>query len=126
MYVLGAKSRSNLLGVHPVLVQVVKRAIQITEVDFTVFEGLRNLERQKELVAKGFSKTMNSRHLTGHAVDLVANINGKLSWDEKHYYFINKAMKQAARELGVNIRWGGEFKSFFDGPHFEIDPKVYK
>ena len=69
---LGTRRRARLEGVHPDLVRVVERAIELTEVDFTVLEGLRNVSRQKELVAAGASQTMNSRHLTGHAVDLGA------------------------------------------------------
>lgn len=77
MYKLSKKSLDRMKGVHPDLVKVVKRAIQISEVDFTVTEGLRDIERQRELVKSGASKTMNSRHLTGHAVDLIALKNGQ-------------------------------------------------
>jgi peptidoglycan L-alanyl-D-glutamate endopeptidase CwlK len=63
---------------------------------------------------------MKSKHLTGHAVDLVAIVNGKVSWEKEHYPEIAKAMKKAAADQKVNIRWGGDFKSFFDGPHFEL------
>lgn len=79
-FVLGERSLKNLWGVHPDLVAVVKRAIQITRTDFAVIEGVRTKERQKELVRKGASKTMNSRHLTGHAVDIVPVKNGAISW----------------------------------------------
>ena len=77
---LGVRSRERLQGVHPDLVRVVELAIQLTPVDFTVLEGLRTLERQKALVAAGSSKTLNSRHLTGHAVDLGAWVDGRLDW----------------------------------------------
>ncbi len=130
---LGPKSRQMLKGVHPDLVAVVERAIKITDRDFTVIEGLRTTERQKTLVAAGKSKTMNSRHLTGHAVDLGPwPLNGDFDedgilniadWDE--YHPIADAMKQAAADLGVKIVWGGDWKSFPDGPHFELDRKVY-
>lgn len=130
---LGTKSREKLNGVHPDLVSVVERAISITKKDFTVLEGLRSKERQAQLFAAGKSKTMNSRHITGHAVDLGPwPLNGDFDsdgilniadWDE--YYPLADAMKQAAKELGVAIVWGGDWKGFPDGPHFELDRKVY-
>ncbi|QGH71269.1 endolysin [Yersinia phage vB_Yen_X1] len=123
---LGSRSLQRLQGVHPDLVKVVKRAIEISPVDFTVTEGLRTLERQKELFAKGASKTMRSRHLTGHAVDISPLVGGKVSWDWKYYYPMADAMKQAAKELGVNIEWGGDWKTFKDGPHFQLPHAEYK
>lgn len=133
MYSLGRRSIENLKGVHPDLVEVVQRAIQITEQDFTVIEGLRSVERQRQLVKKKKSRTMNSRHLTGHAVDLAPfPFNGDFDedgipniedWDQ--YYPIEDAMKQAARELGVPVEWGGDWKTFKDGPHFELSWKHY-
>lgn len=132
-YTLGSKSREKLRGVHPDLVSVVERAITLTEVDFTVLEGMRTLERQRTLVSKGKSKTLNSRHLTGHAVDLAPYpTNGDFDedgilniedWDA--YYPIADAMKQAASDLGISIVWGGDWKSFPDGPHYELDRRVY-
>ena len=80
-FVLGSKSLARLNGVHPDLVKVVKAAIKLSEVDFTVLEGLRTLTRQKQLFAAGATKTLNSRHLTGHAVDLGALIGGTVRWD---------------------------------------------
>ena len=122
-YKLGIRSLQNLSGVHPDLVAVVKRAIQITEVDFTVIEGVRSRERQKQLVAKGASKTMNSRHITGHAVDMVP---WPIDWDDlERFEIMANAMKQAAEELDIPIVWGGDWKTFYDGPHFELDRKVY-
>jgi peptidoglycan L-alanyl-D-glutamate endopeptidase CwlK len=117
---LGERSRINLKGVDSRLVRVVEQAIKETTIDFTVTEGLRTPERQQQLVNDGFSQTMKSKHLTGHAVDLVALVDGKVSWDKKHYPEIARAMKKAADEQQVKIRWGGDFKSFFDGPHFEL------
>ena len=117
---LGATSLARLKGVHPDLVKVVKRAIELTKQDFTVLEGLRTKERQKQLVAKGASKTMNSYHITGHAVDIAPIVNGQVSWDWKYYYPVRDAMKAAAKELGVKIEWGGDWKSFKDGPHWQI------
>ena len=117
---LSQRSLNNLKGVDEDLVAVVKRAIEITEVDFGVTEGIRTLDRQEELFKKGLSKTMKSKHLIGRAVDLVAYVDGKVSWEKEYYYPIALAMERAAIELQVGIRWGGDFKSFFDGPHFEL------
>ena len=154
-YSLGAKSRAELKGVHPDLIRVVERAIQITTQDFSVHDGLRTLEEQKRYVATGVSQTMNSKHRPqadgfGHAVDLVPFINGKLRWEWPAIYPIASAVWQAAKELGVPIRWGGPWanlsdiktgtpgamkaaveaygaarrkagkKAFTDGPHFEL------
>ena len=121
-YNLSNKSLAKLDGVHPDLVSVVKRAIQISEQDFSVGEGLRSLSRQRELVNTGKSTTMNSRHLTGHAVDLFPY---PLSWDWNYFYPIADAMKQAAKELGVDLEWGGDWRSFPDGPHFQLSWESY-
>lgn len=124
-FVLGAKSKERLKGVHPDLVRVVERAIQLTEVDFTVLEGLRTVARQQQLVKSGASKTMRSRHITGHAVDLAAIIGGEIRWDWPLYHKIAKAVKQAAAELKVPIEWGGDWRSFKDGPHWQLPWKNY-
>jgi peptidoglycan L-alanyl-D-glutamate endopeptidase CwlK len=124
-YQLGQRSRERLQGVHPDLVRVVERAIGLTSVDFTVLEGLRTTERQKTLVAAGASKTMNSRHITGHAVDLGAYVDGQVDWSWPLYERIAAAMKLAAKELSVSIVWGGDWRTFKDGPHFELDRKAY-
>lgn len=118
-YKLSQRSIDRLRGVNPDLVSVVKLAIERSDVDFMVTEGLRTKERQRELVAAGASKTMNSRHITGHAVDLAAYVNG-IRWDWPLYEKIAKAMKQAAYELNIKIEWGGDWKSFKDGPHFQL------
>lgn len=123
-YKLGSRSIANLRGVHPDLVAVVKRAITLTEIDFTVTEGLRTKERQAQLVKAGASKTMNSRHITGHAVDVAAWVDG-IRWDWGLYAKIAVAFKKAAADLGVPIIWGGDWKSFRDGPHFELDRRKY-
>ena len=117
---LSQKSLAKLQGVDERLVNVVKRCIEITPYDFTVGEGIRTLERQKQLVAEGKSKTMESKHLIGHAVDLWVFKNGAITWDKQSYLDFAPYMKQAAKELNTPIRWGGDFKSFFDGPHFEL------
>lgn len=124
-YSIGIKSRLKLRGVHPDLVKVVERAIQITPIDFTVLEGLRTKERQRELFNKGASQTMNSRHITGHAVDLGALVGGSVRWDWPLYDKLGAAMKQAAQDVGIPIIWGGDWKTLKDGPHFELDRKVY-
>lgn len=125
MYKLGERSQSRLVGVHKDLVKVVERAIEITTVDFTVLEGLRAPERQKVLVESGASQTLNSRHITGHAIDLGAWVDGQVDWSWPLYHKIAKAMKTAAQELGVKIEWGGDWRTFKDGPHFQLPRKEY-
>lgn len=125
MYKLGPRSQTRLKGVHPDLVNVVERAIEITTVDFTVLEGVRDAVRQKKLVESGASQTMNSRHLTGHAVDLGALVSGTVRWDWPLYFKVADAMKKAAKELNVKIVCGADWKRFPDGPHFELDRKFY-
>ena len=121
---LGSGSRAKLFGVKPPLKRIVARAIEITEVDFAVLEGVRTAERQQALFDDGKSKTLNSRHLTGHAVDLGAWVDGKVSWDWEHYEAISAAMKTAAEELGFDITWGGDWETLKDGPHFELSWKM--
>ena len=122
-FILSQKSLRRLEGVNPALVQVVKRAIQITPIDFIVVEGLRTKERQAYLVEKGASKTMNSRHLTGDAVDLAPIVNNKVSWDWKDFYPLAEAVKEAAKQVKVEVEWGGEFKTFPDAPHWQLPRK---
>lgn len=119
-FTLSEKSLQRLQGVHPDLVKVVHRAIALTPIDFRVIEGLRTQERQKYLYAKGATRTLNSRHLTGHAVDLVPLVNGQPSWNWDHYYPLSAAIKQAAQELGIAVEWGGDWTSFKDGPHWQL------
>ncbi len=125
MYKLGARSKQRLKGVHDDLVKVVERAIEITTVDFTVLEGLRDPERQKTLMESGASQTLNSRHITGHAVDLGAWVDNQVDWSWPLYHKIATAMKEAAKELNVAIVCGADWKRFPDGPHFELDRKAY-
>lgn len=125
MYSLGARSKQRLKGVHSDLVRVVERAIEISVVDFTVLEGLRTPQRQKLLMESGASQTLNSRHITGHAVDLGAWVDDEVRWDWPLYHKIAAAMKTAAKELDVKIVCGADWKQFPDGPHFELDRKVY-
>ena len=126
MFKLSKRSLDRLQGVHPDLVKVVQEAIKITEVDFGVVEGLRTIEKQREYVQKGASKTMNSRHLTGHAVDLAAYIGGEVRWDWPLYHKIADAMKKASMSLNIPIVWGGDWETFKDGPHFELSRSYYK
>ena len=125
MYKLGARSKQRLKGVHDDLVKVVERAIEITTVDFTVLEGLRTPERQKKLKEAGASQTLNSRHITGHAVDLGAFVDGQVDWSWPLYHEIAKAMKSAAAELSIPIEWGGDWRTFKDGPHWQLPRKDY-
>lgn len=145
---LSQRSLGRLEGVKPELVDVVKRAIELTTVDFGVTEGVRTVERQKELVEKGASQTMKSKHITGDAVDLMAYIGGKGCWELNVYDEVADAMKAAAKELDVKIKWGAAWsvdclndwegtseeamnsyidlrrsqgrRPFIDGPHFEL------
>ncbi|MDB5420964.1 MAG: peptidase [Brevundimonas sp.] len=121
MSILSRRSRDRLIGVHPALVAVVEAAIARAPVDFMVTEGLRTRERQAALVKAGASRTLNSRHLTGHAVDVCALIDGKVRWDWPLYPRIAGAFKAAALELGTPLVWGGDWPRLRDGPHFELD-----
>jgi peptidoglycan L-alanyl-D-glutamate endopeptidase CwlK len=123
--VLGARSLSRLQGVHPDLVRVIKRAAVISDMDFTVLEGLRTPERQQELMKKGATKTLNSRHLTGHAVDIAPMIGGTVRWDWPLYYKLAEIVKVAAEEEKVPVTWGGDWRTFKDGPHWELPWKQY-
>jgi peptidoglycan L-alanyl-D-glutamate endopeptidase CwlK len=124
-YALGARSRSRLKGVHPDLVKVVELALSYSPHDFTITEGLRSVARQRELKAAGASQTMNSRHITGHAIDFAVLIGGKVRWDWPLYGQVAAAFKEAAKELNVPIIWGGSWKSLRDGPHIELDRRKY-
>ena len=149
---LSQRSLDRLDSVDPDLIKVVKYAIGVTKVDFGVIEGVRTLEKQKELVAAGASKTMNSKHLKGLAVDLMAYVGGRGCWELKVYDDIADAMKQGAIEYGVPIVWGASWhirniadwedtmeeamndyidtrrkegkRPFIDGPHFEINSNL--
>ena len=147
MFYLGNKSLKELKGVDSNLIAIVKLAIQHTTQDFAVFDGLRTLEEQKEYVKRGVSKTLKSKHLEGKAVDLIPYINGKLRWEWNPIYVVAKYVRNAAKELNVDLRWGGAWdinftnsyespakivedyikrrraknkKAFIDGPHFEL------
>lgn len=129
-YVLGRRSLARLEGVHPDLVRVIKRAITITPIDFTVLEGARTVARQRKLVAQGASRTMNSRHIPGRdgfakAVDIAPLYRGNVSWHWPHYYPLAEAVKEAARLEGVPVEWGGDWRTFKDGPHWQLPRAQY-
>lgn len=124
-YKLGKRSEGRLTGLHPDLVAVVRLAISRSSIDFTVLEGMRTLARQKQLVSEGASKTMNSRHLTGHAVDIAPLLNGQVSWDWPLYHKLAPVIKRAAQDCGVDLEWGGDWRSFKDGPHWQLSWKSY-
>lgn len=128
----GKRSLDNLATVHDRLAAVAKLALKKSPHDFTITEGVRTLERQKELVRKGASKTLNSYHLDskdgvidgkGMALDFYPYFNGSVQVNAPWNYFkeIADAFKAAANELGVKITWGGDWKSFKDGPHIQME-----
>lgn len=127
---LDLRSEANLVGVHPDLVRVVRHAFEKLRVarpnlTFRITCGVRTVAQQRQLLADGATRTMDSRHLSGHAVDLAAVLNGKLSWDWPLYYQLAVFMKDSAAELNVPIVWGGDWKTFKDGPHFELPKAQY-
>ncbi|MEY2654364.1 MAG: hypothetical protein RLZZ524_1392 [Pseudomonadota bacterium] len=117
---LSKRSYAALAGVRPELIAIVSRALWLSPVDLVVLEGLRTKERQAAMVASGASRTHRSRHLTGHAIDLGAIVDGVIRWDWPLYERIAVAMKQAAEELVVPLEWGGDWSTFKDGPHFQL------
>ena len=123
---LGKRSRERLVGVHPDLIIVFATAIQRTDIDFTVLEGVRTLERQKQLVASGASKTLKSRHLTGHAVDIAPLVDGEVRWDWPLYDKLAVTIKKAAENCGIPIEWGGDWRTFKDGPHWQLPWRTHK
>lgn len=147
-YVLSKRSLNKLKGVHPDLVRVVKRALELSEIDFSITCGLRTKDEQVILVREGKSRTMNSKHLVqedgySHAVDLVPY---PVNWKLEFFYPIMEAMRKASTELDIRVRWGGSWDTitnsletpqkliesyserrrrvgnrvFIDAPHFEL------
>ncbi len=114
------RSLNALEGVHPKLVAIAHRALELSPVDFVVTEGLRTKERQAKLVKAGASRTLNSQHILGRAIDVAPWIDGTVRWDWSPFHKIARAFKTAAAEQGVVIVWGGDWKTFKDGPHFEL------
>lgn len=149
-YRFSARSKARLGGVHPDLVRVARRALELSSVDFGITEGVRSEDRQKELVKSGASKTMKSRHLTGHAIDVAAYVGHEVRWDFGLYQSIAESFRQAAIEMGVPVVWGACWerlnatadlgsaiaayterkrrdggRPLIDGPHFELCRKQY-
>lgn len=118
-------SISNLKTAHPLLQKLFMEALPTSPYDFSITEGLRTVERQKYLFDAGKSKTMNSRHLSGKAIDIAVFVNGKLTWDFDKYKEVAAHVKAVAASLQIPIVWGGDWVSFKDGPHFELDRKSY-
>lgn len=121
--ILNKSSIARLKGVHPDLVRVVNRCARDwkdASTGFIVTCGVRTIEEQKLLKAKGASKTLRSRHLTGHAVDLACTLGGQVRWDWPMYDSLAKAMKAAAHKEKVPLEWGGSWPKFRDGPHFQL------
>ncbi|TAK88646.1 MAG: M15 family peptidase [Aquabacterium sp.] len=151
-FAFSERSLAELRGVHADLVKVVRRALELSGQDFAVIDGLRTLDEQKRLVESGASRTMDSRHLTGHAVDLAPCVNGKLRWEWEPIWRVAEAVRAAAREAGVALVWGAAWdvvltdttdapqevsadyaarrrsagrSVFLDGPHFELSRTAY-
>lgn len=127
---LSNNSLSKLDGVHPHLVRVVKRAIEITPYDFGITEGVRDIERQQQLLKDGKSTTLESRHLiqddgNSHAIDFAVYVNGKITWEIGYYRKVVQAFMTAAIEEGVQINSGALWRTFVDGPHIELNIKYY-
>lgn len=130
-FVFGKRSKQNLEGLHPDLIKVCYRALELSDIDFVITEGLRTYARQKELVAKGLSKTMNSRHLTGHAIDFVPL---PVDWNNTNAFIhVADCFLKASEELKIPVRWGGDWnrngdwkdEKFRDLPHVELLRQVY-
>lgn len=122
---LSTRSLTRLVGVHPDLVKVVRRALELSAVDFSVSEGLRSYERQKQLFAEGKSRTMNSRHLSGHAVDLYPVSKAGPEWVKEDFEEVVGAMARASKALGIPIESGHNWKSFPDSPHHQLPALAY-
>ena len=112
------------MNIHPDLARVVQRLTD-EGVAFKLIEGVRSLERQRMLFASGKSKTMNSRHLTGHAVDLAPLMNGRICWDWPAFHILAEAVKASAKAENVPIEWGGDWVTFPDGPHWQLPWRDY-
>jgi peptidoglycan LD-endopeptidase CwlK len=117
---LTARDESRRVGLHPDLVRVIRRAAATTTVPFAVIEGMRTLATQRAYVARGASRTLRSRHLTGHAIDIAPMMGGKISWHWPLYHQLAPIVKAAAAAEGVPIEWGGDWRSFKDGPHWQL------
>lgn len=120
-----ARSLKRLEGVHDDLVEIMKLALDMSPNTFIITEGLRSVDRQKQLVAAGASQTMRSRHLTGHAVDVAIKVDDEIRWDWPLYRALSVVVKDAAHQLELPIEWGGDWKSLVDGPHYQLPWQQY-
>lgn len=125
MFRLSLVSIERLQGVHPKLIEIAHRAAQISDVEFRVMEGVRDRERQELLLRAGASSILESRHITGHAVDVVPIVQGMVRWDWPLYTKIAEAFRKAANQLDASIEWGGDWKKNPDGPHFQLPAKDF-
>jgi len=125
---LSPRDRSRLAGVHPDLVHVLElaHARMPAPLGFIVTEGLRSRARQAELFQAGATRTMDSRHITGHAADLAVTLDGGVRWDWPLYERLGGIVKLAAADAGIPIAWGGDWPRFRDGPHFELSRATYR
>ncbi|HHT0056902.1 TPA: M15 family metallopeptidase [Klebsiella michiganensis] len=115
-----SKSDKLIREVHPKLRGLMNEAIRRSGVRFIITEGLRTKKRQLELLAQGKSLTQNSRHLTGHAVDVAILHNNKVTWEFKYYKALASCIKSIASEMKIDIVWGGDWENIRDGAHFEL------
>ena len=122
---LTTRCRQRLQGVHPDLVRLVEAAAEESALEFIITEGVRTKARQQQLVAAGASRTMNSRHLTGHAIDFAVRVAGQVRWDWPLYQQVGEVFEAEAQRLGIPIVWGGRWTRFRDGPHVELDRRRY-
>lgn len=121
MYKFSKRSLDNLKGVDERLVKLMKEVLTISPYDFGITEGLRTIEKQKEYVRTGKSQTMNSYHLKGKAVDIVVYKDREVTWKLDYYKEIADIVKEIAKEKGLKITWGGDWKTLVDGPHFQLE-----
>jgi len=129
-YKFGKTSEEKLATVDSQLVSIARKALAVSKIDFGITEGKRSIKKQTQLVAEGASKTMKSKHLTGHAIDIVCYADGKITWDLEYYQIAANAFKLACKESEVKIRWGGSWQvndfvlnpenKFIDAVHYEI------
>jgi len=119
------RSLRNLRDVHPDLISLAHYALTLTPVDFGITEGRRSPARQQALIKQGLSRTANSRHLTGHAIDIIAYPTPAGSWEFTYYQLIAEAFMQASGAIGIPVEWGGNWEKFQDGPHFQLPWEHY-
>lgn len=124
-YVLSPRSLNSLIDVHPALIRVVELALKKSPYDFVITWGVRTEKQQRVLFEGGKSRTMDSRHLTGHAIDVAALVNNAVTWEHEYYKAIADAFKNAAFELGIDIEWGGDWPGFVDATHFQLSREAY-